>query len=286
MKLRIWSSGLVAVVVALGAPAFPAASARPSGLPHLGRHTTISGSVTAYSDVFLPRSVAPVRDMTYSVSGDGRLTGFVMVKQGAGLVRNRPALVALRSGRCLEIACEARPQPLMMMLAFNLDDHELPAGRYRVYLVADGAPVRVNLGLPALHGRLGLQPSTPARAQLESIDSMVPAAPNVLAGGIATGLRGDGISAVTAWAHSDADVAGVVGGCFYREDPPPQPAGFAPGCPQAAGEPKVYGPNVPPTSDGAVYQGIDLRLDRALGAYYETATVPEELGAVAFWLKV
>ncbi|HEX2196436.1 MAG TPA: hypothetical protein VHJ76_05875, partial [Actinomycetota bacterium] len=98
--------------------------------------------------------------------------------------------------------------------------------------------------------------------------------------------RGDGISSVTAWAHSETEVAGVLGGCFYREDPPPEPFAYAPGCPEAAGEPKTYGPNVPPAADGPVYQGIDLRLDRALGAYYSTASAPEELGAIAFWLKV
>lgn len=285
MNFRTWSSGLVAVFLALGLPGPHVAVAGPADLPHLARHTSISGSTTAYTDVYLPRSIAPVREMTYGVKGAGRLTGFVMVKQSRDAVKDRPALVALRSGRCVEAACAGSPQPMMLMLAYNLEDRKLPPGRYRLYLVADGAPVHVSFDIPALTGRTHLRPRKQAAAQLETIESTSPT-PHVLAGGVETDLRGDGISAVFAWAHGGAGVAGVVGGCFYREDPPPAPAAFVPGCPQAAGEPRSYGPNAPPAREGAVYQGVDMRLDRALGAYYATAGVPEGLGAIAFWLKV
>ncbi|MDQ3952228.1 MAG: hypothetical protein M3279_04595 [Actinomycetota bacterium] len=288
MKPRGWIGAICAalsLVVSVAAPASSRPAAREE-LPAFGKKTVITGSRTAWTDVVLRESIAPVRDLSYEITGAGRVTGVVVVRHGRGLVRNRPTLIAFRAGRCLERGCAGDPQPVVLMLAYNLENHRLPAGRYRIHLIADGAPARVEFTVSSLTGHTALRPSNGARAQLETIQSMVPAGPNAFAGGVETDLRGDGISFVAAWARSENDVAGAVGGCFYREDPPPPPLAFAPGCPQAAGEPVMYGPYVPPAPDGPLYHGIDLRLDRALGAYYVSGSVAEELGAVAFWLAL
>lgn len=76
-------------------------------------------------------------------------------------------------------------------------------------------------------------------------------------------------------------VTSAIGGCVQAE-PSPEQVAFIPPCPGSETTLFIIGPH-PPSREEPVYQNVEMRLPRALGAYATVGPV-EDVGAVAAWV--
>ena len=164
MRIRRLVLGIAALAVA--APVAPASAARP---PELGATTTITTRTSGYVDVRIPRdarlSPAVSGNPDVRFSGKGRLLGFWLTRidpeasDYSGVFAYRlPAFAGGKtqvSGstvprmKChgvpsdqvpLQVECDS-PKPTAILL---------PAGRYRMTVLTDGAPISVRIRLRGL----------------------------------------------------------------------------------------------------------------------------------------
>jgi hypothetical protein len=156
--MRIFVSLVVAGVLLVGAG--PAHAAWPS----LAGSTTIEGSKSGYATVKLDRPVE--LDMwdgiPLKISGGGRFYGVSLRQEGARGEKGFSAIALLGEG--MESFESDRMSPWVSEEDFESERETvtLPAGLYRLHLIADGKPVRATLSLP-LSGSTSVTPNVPVR---------------------------------------------------------------------------------------------------------------------------
>lgn len=181
------------VVMALAACLLPGvgdASATPAPKPRtlaLGRVNMIAGSASGVVDVTVPREatfhlgVLPYRkrgpNASVEIEGAGRSVAVALVPRPpvpAALVGSGRFLISGRFGQCSERGCAPRDGVVNFQqpgtYAPGNDDARgtLAAGDYRLFLIADGEPVRVKLVLDGLDGRRRILPKAPAPVDLKT----------------------------------------------------------------------------------------------------------------------
>jgi hypothetical protein len=154
-------------VVLIWAPA--GASFSASGPPDDSR-LVLRGSVSMVSTgtsyvlpVFLPRQVTVTMDKDMHVrAARGRFPGFILRNDGPGLQQSASDFIA---HGCLSKGCRPPHYPFFdnehgyELVTAQTTDATLrtgifPAGRYHLFVVADGAPMRATLRLHGLSGRV------------------------------------------------------------------------------------------------------------------------------------
>jgi hypothetical protein len=169
-KTRCLAAALLAVSALTAAPA----TAAPAPLT-LGGTVTMTASAPYARAVVLPRDVTVHwSDWTISTTG-GRYAGFVLRADGRGA---RPLASGLRPGDCATRGCRRPAWSGTFTWDFvygagaqpgdGPDAGTLPAGRYHLYLVTDGAPVTVRLRLPGLRGSTSVTGGSPAAVTVQS----------------------------------------------------------------------------------------------------------------------
>ena len=220
--MRIGAAAVVfAVQAALNVPAHGATTT-----PALAGTTVLSGSRSASMAVRLTRPVLFDAYADVDMQARGRLTGFAIKKDGGW---DAPSANAIKTGFCGTPGCVPTWPNDSTATVVTPDSNgfrgTLPAGNYRLFLLADGAPVRVTLRLPGLPGRIALTPNTPARTVLLAPKPTVaePAsAPLLYAGGSTwnVGPRG-GLNFTVIWKEQPvASEPSAVGPCEYTGMPP------------------------------------------------------------------
>lgn len=237
--------------------------------------------------VRLTRPVSLRDNFHVKVEGRGRLVGFAFQLQDRTIEPSRRPLIAgFHPGRCLRRGCRGNPPPLFFYQGFNFSRLRLPRGLYRLYVIADGAPARLQIRLDNLHGGRVFRPSDPVTAEIKTLPVRVQeeVSQTVYSAGAASTLTGPGLTFVTLWVNSTEHLASVIGGCFYPKDPPPAPVAFLPGCPTGESEEFINGPRLTnPT--WFVYGATDITFLEAVGAYHVTAGRVQEVGSVALWMR-
>lgn len=143
--------------------------------------------------------------------------------------------LGLRLGSCARRGCETMRPPAQV---FYGDPHHerwlhLEPGPYRLYLIADGAPVSVTLELRGLDGTTQLRPHDDAGIDLKPTRPTLDLLPtrNLYSAGANYRLDTWGISVNAFVARSAASVGGeTMGDCFYRGGAPPRAGAFLPPC--------------------------------------------------------
>ncbi|MBI4729533.1 MAG: hypothetical protein HY775_08550 [Acidobacteria bacterium] len=111
----------------------------------------------------------------------------------------------------------------------------LPAGPYRLYVLAEGGPVSITLRLHGIRGSASLRPTKPARFFLHDWKPRVPMSPYQLAFWDWTtfDIGREQIDGTLLW-RVNSPVLGPnrTQRCYYVTNPDP-PVGFLPGCPYA-----------------------------------------------------
>lgn len=213
------------------------ASAAPKR-PTLAGTVRITATTSGYVDVRLPRAVNmgdgyhPPKGT--SIAGDGRVVGLMLLaaKQRAHGVK------LLKYGLCVTAGCR-QPGPDTYFIAtdgaapYNQDEI-LPAGDYRLLVVADGKPVTVVLTFPGLKGTLNLKAARPAHTTHAAPDYTVGTGA-LPAHGFATGSApvsvdgGLGILLHQFKADTDMTVQQHGGFCLYNDTYVGEPAPECPG---------------------------------------------------------
>lgn len=301
--------GLSAIALALPAAAHDsakveAASARPdpgaAAAPTEARvtlagTTRMTGSRTTSAPVRIPRTLRlePSQfKQSLRISGAGRAIGFVLVQEGRPATA-RTMISAMRLSFCGRPGC-SDPEPLLTAAARTAEDKGrlvIPAGHYRMYLIADGRPATVAVRLPGLSGSAWLRPTRPATPGVQTpvVAQSFQQGENqhLQSGGVEFDLRAThGLGLFAIQADTRYWLGGGAGVCVYDGPPPAAPLAYAPGCPVASahmGYPDLF----------QNLFGIDLKRAylsytdwsgpgrKALGGYFTAAGEARNVTAVA-----
>jgi hypothetical protein len=132
--------------------------------------TSGSGATTA---------VPPAASPDVAISGNGRMTGFMLSGVGSDPLAHRVALLVVNDNHCRTTACvPVNPTQLIVATpavqqasardSTGMYAVHLNPGLYDLQVVADGAPVTITLRLEGLRGSQMLQPSGATDLQLMS----------------------------------------------------------------------------------------------------------------------
>jgi hypothetical protein len=243
-----------AIALALLAGAGAAAPATAAGAPpvELSATTTVVTSRTGWVDVVLREDAllrvgASSPDAT--VTGKGRLVELALYRQAKDTTSTYASLVVRRlpaemggattvggSGaseeRCTEVPVPyTGPQSLPPCEVVHHDEVRVLEGRYRMRVLADGAPVRITLRMR------GLEEGTTSiglRQTLRSLQKPLPvleSTPTTATFG-ATGLTGDVDTAVLLSTPQSTSPATLRSACGRRDEGAPPPGAYSPPCPQ------------------------------------------------------
>lgn len=225
----------------------------------LGAENVITGSTTRAMRVILPVessiSLEFLEDNDdVTIGGRGRLTGVVLAGSDVD-DPERPIFHAIRTSFCGKRSCEATALNVALVHGQSQlsSRGKLPAGTYDLYLIAEGAPARVELRLQGPRGKVWLRPSRDVDAGIYEPSGHVYADPvkNVYAEGRVFDVSGGSLWTFSAYRIKGSASNGYkTSRCIYRGDPPPEPVGFAPGCP-----------------GGVEFSALITRLDAPSGAY-------------------
>lgn len=226
------------VVLALAATALsaPAAGAKP--VPVLAGTTYLTASRPAAVDVVVPRDArvatpfGPTPDVT--ATGTGRVTTFVLVG-----TERRTASLTFAGGAAPDGVTFFLPVPQFPAPGGSAFDNvktfgnvtTVPAGRYRLYVIPDGAPARITLRLQGLPGRTTVAPSAPVRAAVLSDVSATPDEAPAVATYVPQSLTGRGLALQVLYGRMEATAAWQLVMCHDNPRDDDVAVWQSPGCP-------------------------------------------------------
>ncbi len=256
---------------------------------------TISGL-----NVRIPRPAtfrAGVSSPDIRIRGAGRMAGYVLVQQGVPF-EDRISLTTTFSRFCDKPGCRSSEEPFFWHSGRNVPYdpqtklRTLPAGDYTLYLIADGTPVEVTFRFRGLSGRraVALTKRADGTVTLPRVRMSVEPTKTAYWFGEEFDLSGSGgVAIMLVRLKGDNLVSSRREGCFYGEDPPPDPLAYAPQCPGAGLGIAVTETN--PTTGG--YEVIDGYFSEVtpggrwgLGMNYLAAGEVSEANSLFFYVDV
>lgn len=203
-------------------PAWGAASPAP-----LAGTTVVTGSRSGVVAVRLPRAVTLDIYANITINAPrGRMSALVLKKEGAW---NAPYAMVVNTGYCATSGCATAFPRFGVGHIWTPGSTDgvsgvLPAGNYRLYLIADGGSVTVTLKLRGLTGSRRLTPRGPSRVSLVAPKPTMaePAAsPSLFAGGGTHRSAAGALNATIIWKEAPAfGPPSTVGMCNYNGVPP------------------------------------------------------------------
>ena len=220
---------------------------------------------------------------------DGPLTALVLLEEGASSPSGA-AVVQYR--KCSGDACDGkRAHRFAFPLGSANPDLRLKAGVYRLYLVSQTGPARVELGLAGLSGRTRLVLDEPADATVTHPTVRLSAGPfgNVYSVGDSDSVEGDGLAVSLLWLETSIGSIRATGTCVWEGSPPvPQEVAYAPGCGRVgANESGHESGAFPPGGNGGTVVTDALMFSRGtwgLGHYVVTPERVDGYGSSQLWL--
>lgn len=232
------------------------------------------------------------------ISGRGRLLGVVLTKEEEEHAFQGPAIFAGLWHACSERGCSSGKKRSLEQQFLNTSEVRergdrvfLPAGDYRLFLIADGARAVVRLRLHGLEGSTTLSPSKPADVHLENPEAQISSSPLgvVHAAGRTRRLQGRGLGFALAWSNSPISVYGRRGVCVYRGIPPvPESLAYSPSCGGETGASAVhrdeFGSAEGPVGIGWVEYWMTARRWSQGGYVVLPAGAESDVGILLVWL--
>jgi hypothetical protein len=290
-----------ALAAALALATAPAGAAHAAAPARLAGTTVVTGSRAASMTVVLPRA-ATVRIATLTahsdnvaVTGNGRVAGLDLRREDGG--PTAPHLFAALTNGCYAPRCAAREHIVTTFAdrfpsspaGGDLTRYTLPAGRYRLVLIADGVPVTVRLRLDGLGGTSTLRPATATGVTWDPLEPNLDAGPapatvaySAFAGALPVSDRGGVLFTVFDVRVAAGDV-GKRGFCYYPGSAAART--YAAGCPGGgsdSGE-TITGP-IPQQHTLRALQMVDGTLAAGTGStglYYDNAAVVQSIDALS-----
>lgn len=289
-----WAT-IVPLVLVAGtlAPPLQARAAREPSPPliTLASETRVVASKHSLALLSVPEDVS-LKEMRIRIAGGGRVAGYALTNR-TGAANGGDVLVqSFIFNRCLDPGCPPAKQRLQMRWAEGLKNGVLREGTYRLYIVADQAPVTVTFRNRTLRGHATLRlPGNHADIELLSLPTSVTTTDDgaVFSAGAFTSLeRGRGIGMLGLWALGRNFAGGAFGNCFYFSDTlaPREDTAFVPGCPTGwSPSHSIRGPGTSSSTDGIVYQSTHHRLPHGIGGWAVSAAQLDDVGAVGLWVR-
>jgi len=189
---------LALLTAGLYAPSTPATARR---LPVAAGITQLHGDATSWMRVRLPQPVTvstkPFDNPLVTVLDGGDIAG-VVLKQDVPF--GGIEVVGMRADLCPQPRCAGEALATTHVVDPAAERHRrrvtLPAGKYLLYLITNGAPTQVRLKLPGLPGQASFAPTVPARVAFGEPEttSPAPAGPYVYSAEATHNIDGAGIS--------------------------------------------------------------------------------------------
>lgn len=291
-----------AVVLGVLAPAADAGHA-----PALAGETVITATRTAKMRVYVPQRarISVNTAKSVDVDGSGRMAGVLLRENvtrapdqatflrlpaqfGSRVYASAPSAPVTGCDRSLEPAhtdCSKAKAPT---------HYDLRRGTYTLYVVTDGAPVRVTLRFDNLRGRTELTPTTPAAGGFSNLKTSVDA-PVSWSAGTEVRTTGPGWLFTAGWWQQDESAVGQSGACWYDGPSQVAPLGdyrWLPGCPagSSGSGTEIRNPMYGGVSQARGGQHATLGTSRTDGAgtyglgLWTTAQNVRATGGFAYWL--
>lgn len=299
---------LIAAVVTTSLHALPAsgvedpcAGAEKSVEPvQLCGTNTIRGSVPASVVVEVPEDATigtPFGSSPdFDVEGEGRFAGFVL----APLDASAPTIIGGRfpAENGVEFVLPGTPYSALGggnwdFLKWYPDDTGVLAGRYRLYLLADGSPVTVTLRLGELDGAVEITPALPAEYHFELPEPRLlggaGVTKNIYGAGRSGSITGTGLLFHALWLDIEANAAGQYEFCYRAPGGDDMdPIELGPACGAASDFELVNNRDPSPEPDTRLYMnGLDLvpAGRQHLGFWSSSEAVVNDLQYMQFWLS-
>ena len=231
---RLVAALLTVMLAVPAAPAAVAATEPGATYPRLGAVNVLSGDRASFVRVTVPEPARLLDDSLHpdarsiTATGRGRFIGFALVAGEGDALAGEFALVGGRLPRSSGV------ESVAMQVGGGEDiggDIDIPAGSYRLYLLADG-PATVTIRLRGLEGTSRFEPRSPARYRLRSPTATVDTegVKFVYANGTGGHVAGSVLHLNAMWAHYPiAHTETVLNHCYYFGEPV-SPTAYGPGC--------------------------------------------------------
>lgn len=317
----VWMYSVVAAVPILARPDGGGVASGPAGPPsaarvELGKVNILSGSDSGSIAVHLSSdAVVDLRSATtrlrgpnpnIGIRGSGRFVGFALVGQPFTRVRERGRfLLAGRFADCSAPGCEPSEFPINYVngLAPGRGRVVLESGDYRLFLIADGAPVRIKLTfIEGPSGRALLRPGRTDTIDLQTLATRFWNEQGQTTWWAGSHFNGGqiGFSVSSVFVTADQLNGTELGVCQYnRPGPPPEEIAYGPHCSllsnaMGSGAEFVLAPY---SEDefililmlGYHEQGVGLENPdgtRGLGAWFRSPGDVERFGATTFFVRL
>lgn len=265
--------------------------------PRLAGVTKIVGNESAWMRVRLPSDIDPhAKDaerrpggrLPFRIVGDGRVVATVLTQEVAsGQIGTGPTMYIWSLGRCAERACESRGFRTTWLFSKNLTEagsrQVLPAGNYRLYFMADGAPARVRIDFADLSGYKRLTPSRPVLRELRTLSplSTEDEEGGMYYAGRHAPFEGPGLALAGLWLDGEGSDT-QAGSCVYEtRTPPPGETAFVPPCPTADVSSLSFA-----SGDYNEVGYISVgNFPQAMGLWRRAAETTEHAGGLTLWMK-
>lgn len=229
----------------LGAPSATSRAAEPDA----ASVTTIEAAASSAIDFRLSRAtsfdVSAGPDSSLTVEGRGRAVAAILRRVGASKAVD--GFTVARFNGCGAPGCAAPADEPSHVYARSADGQKrdaggralLEPGRYRLWLLSDGAPVKATLRLPGqLRAETSWQTTEFVASGLSagSETAAVPLSPSYWSGGTSLNLPTED-AVLLGFLQQDSPLGTVVGaaGACHFSGPPPLLGHYAPGCPFTPG---------------------------------------------------
>lgn len=280
-RLPVIVAALVACV-----PLLVGASARgKSSFVELSGVNVISVTASGSVVVLLPDEV-DAKSISVSMKGKGRVLGFLLQQIKEAPPPERARLFGFTANRCLREGCRAHPLGRVER-GLSYTSEFLPAGKYRLDLLADGSKATYRIEIPGMTGSSRLSASESSSSKIQTFVPSLYNSPDesVFAAGSFNedAEFAQGVGYMAMWVKVDeAPVAWDVclKGSYDPAPTPPPEVAFYPGC---GGSDRSFSPA---DGDGGLYTRTvtDLSYPAGLGGWFISKTPPELRGGVAAWI--
>lgn len=273
---RRWALLSICVVFA-GLTATAAPARTPLQSPSLGATNHFSSDRSSYAEVSIPKGARwkwdPFGSRSLSLKGNGRVAGFMLLHEDSERPRG---LIGASFRVCDKPACSKGWSGWLTTLVIPIGlkwpekglTFDLPAGDYRAYVIADGAPVDVRLGLKDVSGSTEVTPTHPVASSV-GVDAAPEPIKNFFSAGSTFELQGRGLSVQAFVERHGPGAIDLYNDCLYRGVPElPDEIAFTPLC-QAAGADMGFGFgfSIPPLVTSGGSGSYSIRPDLKAGTY-------------------
>lgn len=285
------------LAIMIGTAVFgPAGNAAPIEDPTLpvitlGKVTRVRATAHSLALLKVPEDVG-LRALRDRISGGGRVAGYALTNWTEDQDDGDLLVQSFVVNRCLKPGCPPAKHELRIRWSEGVANGVIPAGIYRLYVVADRAPVEIAFKNRYLSGKTATKLAGDYKGADVITLPMSPASTDsgtIFSAGDFTSLEpGRGIGLLGLWSLGSPFAAGAVGDCFYFDDllAPREETAFLPGCPTGWGaRPHVGGPVAPGERGGVIFQSTHHRLPLGIGGWAGAAGRVDDFGAVGLWLR-